>query len=486
MEPAQPELEDQARKGRSFLITPYYALELTAKLSPTNDLVKKPQVELTAARQAIVADESHVVELEMGNDNLARKLRAAKESSKELESQLNRTMENEILLEGKVGERKTLSEENHRLGMRTLGRSLTTRNLPDARGLSSPCGDKLSPISNAESSPVVPRYLELKDVPPSPTAPTLASSTSSRLPQRQSGLKHRLSFPTAIPPPQPSSSMASVTRQGRDRSGTAKIRPRLNSFTRAVTTSTSSSEPTAHITSSVLGFGGKENQGQPPQQQPPRPRQSVDSTRSAGSSASFNSPGWVVVQTEEEEEENKAVDTRKTPRAPRVKDVFTPTPIQSRARAILRPRRSDSDTSRPEITPLRFRGFGLGMRRGSTTSGRSSLSSASEAESGVERFGSLEKAARLSFAFESDSDLDAILKIRDSTDTVKATPKPKPRRSVPARTLSREDSSISMPPPSFRMDTIQGLGILRIQSKQRQRPSRVTRSSPEHRRKTIQ
>ncbi|KAG8909412.1 hypothetical protein FRC00_010199, partial [Tulasnella sp. 408] len=159
-------------------------------------------------------------------------------------------------------------------------------------------------------------------------------------------------------------------------------------------------------------------------------------------------PGWVVVQTEEEEEENQAVDTRKAPRAPRVKDVFTATPIQSRARAILRPRRSDSDTSRPEITPLRFGGFGLGMRSGSRASGRSSLSSASEAESGGERFGSLGKAARLSFASESDSDLDAILKIRESTDTVKATPKPKPRHSVPARTLSREDSSILMPPPS--------------------------------------
>ncbi|KAG8914129.1 hypothetical protein FRC00_000809 [Tulasnella sp. 408] len=214
--------------------------------------------------------------------------------------------------------------------------------------------------------------------------------------------------------------------------GLPKIRPRLNSFTRAVTTSSSSSKSGAPINFSALGFGWKENQRQPPQQQPARPRH----------------PGWVVVQMEEEEEENQAGDTRKTPRVPRVKDVFTPTPIQSRARAILRPRRSDSDTSRPEITPLRFGGFGLGMRSGSRASGRSSLSSASEAESGGERFGSLGKAARLSFASESDSDLDAILKIRDSADTVKATPKPKPRHSVPARTLSREDSSILMPPPS--------------------------------------
>ncbi|KIO19415.1 hypothetical protein M407DRAFT_246174 [Tulasnella calospora MUT 4182] len=234
--------------------------------------------------------------------------------------------------------------------------------------------------------------------------------------------------------------------------GLPKIRPRLNSFTRAVTISTSSSRSGAPISSSILGFGGKENQRQPPQQQPPRPRQSLDSTRSIGSSASSRSPGWVVVQTEEEEEENQAVDARKTPRAPRVKDVSatatTPTPLQTRARAILRPRRSDSDTSRPEITPLRFGGFGLGMRSGSRTSGRSSLSSASEAESGGERFGSLGKLARLSFASESDSDLEAILKIRDSTDTVKATPRPKPRHSVPAGTLPRDDSAILMPPPS--------------------------------------
>ncbi|KAG9028598.1 hypothetical protein FS837_003834 [Tulasnella sp. UAMH 9824] len=84
-----------------------------AKFSPTNDLVKKPQVKLTAARQAIVADESHVVELEMGND-LEWSERAAVQSLKELESQLSRTTEKKILLEGEVGEKKTLSEEKQR------------------------------------------------------------------------------------------------------------------------------------------------------------------------------------------------------------------------------------------------------------------------------------------------------------------------------------------------------------------------------------
>ncbi|KAG9044920.1 NADH:ubiquinone oxidoreductase [Tulasnella sp. UAMH 9824] len=481
-ERAQRELEDQVRR-----------LEVDrdnwqAKFIQSNDLVNKLQLELTTVRQTIVTYKSQVVELEMGNDDLERNERAAAESLKELESQLNRIMEEKILLEGEVGEKRTLSEENQRLRdansdlqneVTVLQRKIslmpavsltpvvTSSPVSTTASLMPPASPApvatSSPISTAASSPVVSRDLELKDLPPSPTTSTLASSTSSRLPQRQQSLRPRLSFSTATPPPRPSVSrpppsrglsmvndMRNKTRalQTKIGVGLPKIRPRLNSFTRAVTISTSSSKSGAHINSSVLAFGGKENQRQPPQQQPPRPRQSVDSARSAGSSASVNSPGWVVVQTEEEEEENQAVDTRKTPRAPRVKDVFTPTPIQARARAILRPRRSDSDTSRPEITPLRFGGFGLGMRSGSRASGRSSLSSASEAESGGERFGSLGKVARLSFASESDSDLDAILKIRDSTDTVKATPKPKPRHSVPARTLSREDSSILMPPPS--------------------------------------
>ncbi|KAG8946582.1 hypothetical protein FRC04_011560 [Tulasnella sp. 424] len=100
------------------------------------------------------------------------------------------------------------------------------------------------------------------------------------------------------------------------------------------------------------------------------------------------------------------------------------------------------------ITPFRLGNLGLCMRSGSRTSGRSTLSSASEAEFGNERFRSVGKIARLSFASESDSDLEAILKIRDSTDTVKATPKAKPRSSVPARTMPRDDSAILMPPPS--------------------------------------
>ncbi|KAG8946583.1 NADH:ubiquinone oxidoreductase [Tulasnella sp. 424] len=462
-ERAQRELEDQVRR-----------LEVDrdnwqAKFIQSNDLVNKLQLELTAVRQTIATYKSQVVELEMGNDDLERNERAAAESLKELESQFNRIMEEKILLEGEVGEKRTLSEENQRL--RDANSDLQNEIVVLQRKVSrmpvittTPVVTS-SPLSTAAPSPVVPRDLELKDIPPSPTTSILSTSTSSRLPQRQQSLRPQISFVTATASPQPRppppsrglsmvNDMRNKTRalQTKIGVGLPKIRPRLNSITRAVAMSTSSSKSAVPASPSMLGFGGKENQRHQQHQphQPPRPRQSLDSTRSVGSSNSSKSPGWVVVQTEEEEEENQVSDTRKTPRAPRTKDVTvtTPTPLQSRARAMLRPRRSDSDTSRPEITPFRLGNFGLAMRSGSRTSGRSSLSSASEAESGNERFGSVGKIGRLSFASESDSDLEAILKIRDSTDTVKATPKAKPRSSVPSRTMPRDDSAILMPPPS--------------------------------------
>ncbi|KAG8998251.1 NADH:ubiquinone oxidoreductase [Tulasnella sp. 427] len=474
-ERAHRELEDQVRRLETDRDN------WQAKFIQSNDLVNKLQLELTAVRQTISTYKSQVVELEMGNDDLERNERAAAESLRELETQFSRIMEEKILLEGEVGEKKTLTEENQRL--KDVNSDLQNEIVVLQRKISlmpiitsAPVATS-SPISTAASSPVVPRDLELKDLPPSPTVSSLTSSASSRLPQRQPSLRPQLSFSTAIPSPQPRPSplsarpppsrgltmvndMRNKTRalQTRIGVGLPKIRPRLNSFTRAVTISTSSSKSSVPVSASLMGFGGKENQRlpqqppPPPPRAPPRPRESLDSTRSFASSTSSKSPGWVVVQTEEDEE-NQPSDSRKTPRASRVKTasatVTTPTPLHTKAKALLRPRRSDSDTSRPEVPPFRLGAFGLGMRSsGSRASGRSSLSSASEAESDRDRFGSVGKVARLSFASESDSDLDAILKVRDSVDTVKATPKAKPRSSVPARILPREDSSILMPPPS--------------------------------------
>ncbi|KAG8914503.1 NADH:ubiquinone oxidoreductase [Tulasnella sp. 408] len=104
-ERAQRELEDQVRR-----------LEVDrdnwqAKFIQSNDLVNKLQLKLTTVRQTIVTYKSQV----MGNDDLERNERAAAESLKELECQLKRMMEEKILLEGEVGEKRTLSEENQRL-----------------------------------------------------------------------------------------------------------------------------------------------------------------------------------------------------------------------------------------------------------------------------------------------------------------------------------------------------------------------------------
>ncbi|KAG9021241.1 NADH:ubiquinone oxidoreductase, partial [Tulasnella sp. UAMH 9824] len=147
-ERAQQELDDQGRR-----------LEVDrdnwqAKFIQSNELVNKLQLELTAVCQTIVTYMSQVVELEMGNDDLERNERAAAESLKELESQLKRMMEEKILLEGDVV-KKTLSEENQRLRDANSERenSFETQNLPNARGVTSSCGDMLSNfhrrISNA-------------------------------------------------------------------------------------------------------------------------------------------------------------------------------------------------------------------------------------------------------------------------------------------------------------------------------------------------
>ncbi|KAG9041851.1 NADH:ubiquinone oxidoreductase [Tulasnella sp. UAMH 9824] len=270
------------------------------------DQIRRLEIDRDDWQVTTVTYRFEVVELEMGNDDLERNKRAAAESLKELESQLNRMMEEKILLEGEVGEKRTLSEENQRLRytnsdlqneITVLQRKIslmpvvsltpvvTSSPISTTASLMPPASPApvvtSSPISTAASSPVISRDLELKDLPPSPTTSTLASSTSSRLPQRQQSLRPRLSFSIATPPPRPSLSrpppsrglslvndMRNKTRalQTKIGVGLPKIRPRLNSFTRAVTTSTSSSKSGAHINSSALAFGGEENQRQPPQQ----------------------------------------------------------------------------------------------------------------------------------------------------------------------------------------------------------------------------
>ncbi|KAG9002950.1 NADH:ubiquinone oxidoreductase [Tulasnella sp. 427] len=454
-ERAHRELEDQVRRLETDRDN------WQAKFIQSNDLVNKLQLELTAVRQTISTYKSQVVELEMGNDDLERNERAAAESLKELETQFSRIMEEKILLEGEVGEKKTLTEENQRLKdvnsdisrPPERDRRLTAQNFAHANHYKRASGYELPNLNGC--------------VKPCSTTGLGVEGPATFTAGIQPYIVHVIP-PTSTPAESPA---AAIVLDSHTLSSTAPFSfvgeasavSWLNYGERYAEQDESTADQDRSrvpVSASLMGFGGKENQRlpqQPPQpppppRAPPRPRESLDSTRSFASSTSSKSPGWVVVQTEEDEE-NQPADSRKTPRASRVKTtsatVTTPTPLHTKAKALLRPRRSDSDTSRPEVPPFRLGAFGLGMRSsGSRASGRSSLSSASEAEFDGDRFGSVGKVARLSFASESDSDLDAILKVRDSVDTVKATPKAKPRSSVPARTLPREDSSILMPPPS--------------------------------------
>ncbi|KAG9041398.1 NADH:ubiquinone oxidoreductase [Tulasnella sp. UAMH 9824] len=437
-ERAQRELDDQVRR-----------LEVDrdnwqAKFIQSNNLVNKLQLEVTTVRQTIVTYKSQVVELEMGNDDSERNERAAAESVKELESQLNRIMEEKILLEERSNEIIVLQRKISLMPVVSLAPVVTGSPVSTTASLMPPASPApvltSSPIATAASSPVVARDLELKDLPPSPTTSTLASSTSSRLPQRQQSLRPRLSFSTATPPPRPSLSRPPPSR------GLSLVNDMRNK-TRALQTKLHTSRDHIHL---VLQIRSSYQLLGPCTRRKGKPAATTSATAAQTSAVGRQykvrrelglcQQPWMGSRANGGGRGGEPGGRyTKDSRAPRVKDVFTPTPIQARARAILRPRHSDSDSSRPEITPLTFGGFGLGMRSGSRASGRSFLSSASEAESGGERFGSLGKAARLSFTSESDSDLDAILKIWDSTDTVKATPKPNPRHSVPARTLSRED-----------------------------------------------
>ncbi|KAG8903788.1 hypothetical protein FRC01_008992, partial [Tulasnella sp. 417] len=78
----------------------------------------------------------------------------------------------------------------------------------------------------------------------------------------------------------------------------------------------------------------------------------------------------MVVQTEEaEEEENQAVDPRKTRGPPCVRNATTTPTLPTKPGAILRPRSSDSDMIRPNITPSMLAVFGLSMRTGLRKSG---------------------------------------------------------------------------------------------------------------------
>ncbi|KAG8941591.1 hypothetical protein FRC04_004172 [Tulasnella sp. 424] len=107
--------------------------------------------------------------------------RAAAESLTELESQFNRIMEEKILLEGEVGEKPTLSEENQR--PRDANSDLQNQIVVLQRKVSlmpvmttTPVVTS-SPLSTAAPCPVVPRDLELKDTSPSPKTSILGTST---------------------------------------------------------------------------------------------------------------------------------------------------------------------------------------------------------------------------------------------------------------------------------------------------------------------
>ncbi|KIO20178.1 hypothetical protein M407DRAFT_221262 [Tulasnella calospora MUT 4182] len=101
----------------------------------------------------------------------------------------------------------------------------------------------------------------------------------------------------------------------------------------------------------------------------------------------------------------------------------------------------DSDTSRFEITPLRLGWFGSGHEEWVENGAK--VVAVLGFRGRVRVVTGLGVSGRLRGSTDS-----TILKIRDSLNTVKATPRPKPRHSVPARRLPRGDSAILMPPPS--------------------------------------